>query len=162
MTCHEVGHHLDGFASGLSTLQTECHERHIVDATHRVLWRKFMTSTKGGFGDSHLMFVDVAHHVVGHGSFGDFAQIFVRVAIDNASHCARSVCASRIVQQTSVHAVGVGTIGEIGFSVFGSLFATSRLVQADAPNAKRATKSSSIRFISDDFDDSEGMKSDKR
>ena len=140
MTCHEVGHHLDGFASGLSTLQTECHERHVVDASHWVLWRKFMTSAKGGFGDSHLMFVDVAHHVVGHGSFGDFAQIFLRVAIDNASHCARSVSASRIVQQTSVHAVGVGTIGEVGFTVFGSLLAHEQVGASRCPQCEEGDK----------------------
>jgi len=86
------------------------------------------------------MFVDVAHHVVSHGSFGDFAQIFLRVAIDNASHCARSVSASRIVQQTSVHAVGVGTIGEVGFTIFGSLFAHEQVGASRCPQCEEGDK----------------------
>ena len=33
---HEIGHHLNGFASRLGALQTECHQRHVVYATHRI------------------------------------------------------------------------------------------------------------------------------
>ena len=57
-----------------------------------------MTTTKGCFGDSHLVFVDVAHHVVGDRSFGNFTEIFVGVAIDDAAHSARCVFAGRVVQ----------------------------------------------------------------
>ena len=117
-----------------------------------------MTTTKGCFGDSHLMLVDVAHHVVGDGSFGNFTEIFVGVAIDDATHSAWCVFAGRVVQESAVHTIRVGTISEIASPFLEAFLPTSKLVQADAAKAKRATKSSSIRFISVDFDDSDRVR----
>ena len=115
---HEVGHHLDGFTCGLGTLQTEGHQRNVVDTAFLLLRPQLFASAESGFGDSHLIFVDVAHHVVSNGSFRNFAEVVMRVAIDDATHRAGGVCAGRIVYQTSIHAPRVSAVRNEAFAVF--------------------------------------------
>ena len=119
----EVGHYADSLACGLGTLQSEGHERGVVDAAFRVLCRQFGPSAEGGFHDGKLELVHQSHYGVGFGCFGDVAEVVVGVTVDDAAHFAGSVLSGRVVDELAVHAVAVHVVRDEGGSGFRCLLA---------------------------------------
>ena len=91
----EVGHHLDGFASGFGTLKTECHEADVVDAFASAV--EFLATAECGFGDGQLVLVDLTDYSISFRCFGDIAEVVVGVAVDDATHCALGMLGSGVV-----------------------------------------------------------------
>ena len=127
MAGYKARHHADGFASRLGALQSERHERHIVDTAHRILRPEFFAAAESRFGDGQLVFVDVAHHIISVGCLGDFAEGLVGVAVYDFAHRTGRVLARWIVEQAAVHAVGVGTVSDETLSVFRGFLAYQQI-----------------------------------
>ena len=68
---HQRRHHLNGFAGSAAALQAQRHQADVVDTL--VFAIQFGAAAKGGFGDGHLVLVDLANHGIGDGGFRDFA-----------------------------------------------------------------------------------------
>ena len=60
---HQVCHHLNGFTSGLRTLQGNVNQATIIHDTRRIT--QLTTAAKRTLGDGQLMLVHIAHHVIG-------------------------------------------------------------------------------------------------
>ena len=103
------GHHFDSLTRGLGALQSQVHERAIVDETRRV--DKLRTATIGGLADGDLPLVDIANHTVGYRRLGYLAVILFAVAVDDATHLARGMGAGRQISQVAERAERVGVIG---------------------------------------------------
>ena len=104
----QLRHHLDGLAGRLGALQTEVHERTVVDLS--LLVDHLVAAAIGGLADAELPLVDVADDVVRHGCLGDEAVALVGVVVDDLAHSALGVLACRIVAEFGEHAVVVGIV----------------------------------------------------
>ena len=127
MAGYKARHHADGFASGLGALESERHERHIVDAAHGILRPEFFATAESRFGDGELVLVDVAHHIISVGCLGNFAEGLVGVAVYDFAHRTGRMLAGRIVEQAAVHAVGVGTVSDETLSVLRGFLAYQQI-----------------------------------
>ena len=127
MARYKARHQADGFASGLGALQSERHERHIVDAAHRILWPQFFAAAESRFGDGQLVLIDVTYYIISVGRLGNFAEGFVGVAVYDFAHRTGRVLARWIVEQATVHAVGVGAVRDETLSVFRGFLAYQQI-----------------------------------
>ena len=109
---HEGGHDADGLAGGAAALQGQGDEAGVVDDTRGVV--QFLASAEGGFGDGHLVLVDVAHHGISLFGLGYEAHEVVVVAVDDAAHVALGVACGGQVDEPAVHAVVVLVVSDEG------------------------------------------------
>ena len=121
VSLYEGGHHVDGFAGRARALQGDGHEADVVDDAFRV--GQLFAATESGFGDGHLMFVDVAHDGIGEGGFGNFAMVYMGVAVDDAAHGAGGVLGGRQIEKPAEHTVIILVVGDECRAVGGGFLA---------------------------------------
>ena len=80
----QTGHYLDRLTSRAGTLQSQIHQRPIVDNPFTI--NQFFSTFKGRFADCHLPLIDVARHQIGHWSLGNLSVIDARVTVINLAH----------------------------------------------------------------------------
>ena len=124
---HQIRHHADGLACSLGTLQSERHERHIVDAPHGILRPELFAAAESRLGDGYLVLIDIAYYIISIGCLRNFAEGLVRVSIHDLAHRAGGVFARGIMKHASIHAVGIGTVSDETSSVFRSFLAYQQI-----------------------------------
>ena len=102
-------------------MEGDGHEADVVDDAFGV--GQLFAPAEGGFGDGHLMFVDVAHDGVGEGCFGYFTMVHVGVAVDDAAHGAGGVMGGGQIEKPAEHAVIVLVVGDECRAVGGGFLA---------------------------------------
>ena len=107
---NEVGHNLDSFASSLGALKSDVDEATVVDNTSGV--DKFFLASPSRLGDGELMFVHVAHYLVGLFFFRNETPVLVGVPIAYFAHRARFVSGSRDELKRTVKSVSVGRVSD--------------------------------------------------
>ena len=105
---YERSHHIDGFTGRLGTLQTQIHQRTIVNHSGGI--HQFLATSESGLADAHLIFIDVANHVVGGRSFGYLAMTNVCVVVDNLAHLPFGMGSGRIMTKACKHTIGISIV----------------------------------------------------
>ena len=85
------------------------------------------SAAESRLGDGHLVLIDVAYHIISVGRLGNFAERLMGVSVYDFAHRAGRVFARGIVKHASIHAVGIGTVGDETSSVFRSFLAYQQI-----------------------------------
>ena len=112
---HQLGHHLDSLTCRTRTLQAQVNQATIVDNTCRV--HQLRTPAESGLSNRQLIFVHVAHYIIGLTSLFYLSQVLTRIPLINIDHRSLLVHASRVVIQLAEQRIGVGRIGNDGRTV---------------------------------------------
>ena len=108
VTFHEVGHHLDGFSGSLSSLQRNVDKASVVHYTLFVL--QFFTSRKCCLTNAQLVFVHIAHHLIGVFYLVYFTSIFTCIPLVDFQFFIIFVVGSGIEVECSIEPIRVGRI----------------------------------------------------
>ena len=128
---HQRRHHLDSLAGSLGALQSEIHQRAIVDDARRI--HQLFATAKGSLADAHLVFVDVADYIISNGCLRNLPVTLVRIVVDNAAHLALSMRACRIVAEPGKHTIVVGIIGAHHRPVLTGILAHDKISACRSP-----------------------------
>ena len=109
-------HNLDGFASGLGSLQGDVDQRTVVDDACGI--NHLFAAAKGGLGDYYLMLVHIAHHVVGHRGLVNLAPQFIAFPVEDLALRTLGVSAGREVLHHAVSSIAVGVVAYKHAAVF--------------------------------------------
>lgn len=101
-------HHLDSLTGSLRALQGNIYQRAIIKHTGGI--HHLMTSPESGFTDRHLVFIDIAYHVISFRRFRYFAMIFLCVPVINLTHLSLNMFPCRKMAKTDEHSVIIRVI----------------------------------------------------
>ena len=107
---HKVSHDLDGFTGRGAALKGDEHETAVVDDARRV--DEFLTTAEGGLTQSDLIFVDVAHHLIGVWRLRHTAARSVSAAVVANAHAACGPVGGRGKVKLAVADVRVGAVAD--------------------------------------------------
>ncbi len=127
---HKVGHRANGFARIFRSLQGDVNQATVVYQSRGV--DQLLATAVSGLANGQLMFVHVAHYVVGLRGFGNLAKIFSCVPIVHWTHGAFGVRGSRVVVERAKQRIRVGRVGYHGRAVDGCVFAHQKICASPA------------------------------